>query len=88
MRTRCQRAIIPLGGWRLVGDHDTGGRPPADVAASSIPAERPSGGREPIARRRELVTELVSRHLVVTCYRVLSDLLPTCNPRFWPKSAS
>jgi F-type H+-transporting ATPase subunit beta len=35
----------------------------------------------------ELVTELVSRHLVVTCYRVLSDLLPTCNPRFWPKNA-
>ena len=30
----------------------------------------------------ELVTELVSRHLVVACYRVLSDLLPTCNPRF------
>ena len=28
----------------------------------------------------ELVTELVSRHLVVTCYRVLSDLLP-CYPR-------
>ncbi len=36
---------------------------------------------------QELVTELVSRHLVVTCYRVVSDLLPTCNPRFWPKNA-
>ena len=36
---------------------------------------------------QELVTELVSRHLVVTCYRVVSDLLPTCNPRFWPKDA-
>ena len=35
----------------------------------------------------ELVTELVSRHLVVTCYRVVSDLLPTCKPRFWPKNA-
>ena len=30
----------------------------------------------------ELVTELVSRHVVVTCYRVLSDLLPTCKPHF------
>ena len=39
------------------------------------------------AHLQELVTELVSRHLVVTCYRVVSDLLPTCNPRFWPKSA-
>lgn len=35
----------------------------------------------------ELVTELVSRHLVVTCYRVLSDLRVSCNPRFWPKNA-
>ena len=38
-------------------------------------------------RLQELVTELVSRHLVVTSYRVVSDLLPTCNPRFWPKNA-
>ena len=35
----------------------------------------------------ELVTELVSRHLVVTCYRVVSDLRTTCNPRFRPKNA-
>jgi F-type H+-transporting ATPase subunit beta len=35
----------------------------------------------------ELVTELVSRHLVVTCYRVVSDLRLSCNPRFWPKNA-
>ena len=35
---------------------------------------------------QELVTELVSRHLVVTCYRVVSDMLPTCNPRFRPKN--
>ena len=33
----------------------------------------------------ELVTELVSRHVVVTCYRVVSDLLLTCKPHFWPK---
>ena len=38
-------------------------------------------------RLQELVTELVSRHLVVICYRVVSDLLPTCNPRFCPKYA-
>jgi len=35
----------------------------------------------------ELVTELVSRHSVVTCYRVLSDLRLSCNPRFWPQNA-
>jgi len=35
---------------------------------------------------QELVTELVSRHLVVTCYRVVSDLLPTCNPHLRPKN--
>ena len=37
-------------------------------------------------RLQKLVTELVSRHLVVTCYRVVSDLLPTCKPRFRPKT--
>jgi hypothetical protein len=41
----------------------------------------------PEERDRELVTELVSRHLVVTGYRVLSDLLLSCNPRFGPKNA-
>ena len=30
----------------------------------------------------ELVTELVSRHLVGACYRVLSDLPTTSKPRF------
>ena len=30
---------------------------------------------------QELVTELVSRHVVVTCFRVLSELPTGCNPR-------
>ena len=35
----------------------------------------------------ELVTELVSRHVVVTCYRLLSDLLSTCKSHFHAKNA-
>ena len=35
----------------------------------------------------QLVTELVSRHMVVTCYGLLSDLLTTCKRHFGPKNA-
>jgi len=34
----------------------------------------------------EWVTEWVSRHVVVTCYRLLSDLPTTCKPRFASKN--
>jgi len=40
-----------------------------------------------VRRADEWVTEWVSRHVVVTCYRVLSDLSTTCNPRFRLKNA-
>ena len=35
----------------------------------------------------ELVTELVSRHVVVACYQLLSDLPTTCKSRFGRKNA-
>lgn len=45
--------------------------------------ERPANRSGPF----ELVTEVVNRHVVVTCFRVLSELPTSCNPRFWPKNA-
>jgi len=36
--------------------------------------------------KQELVTELVSRHVVVTYFVLLSDLLTTSNPHFWAKN--
>ena len=50
-------------------------------------ADRPPDAalRNTALRRAKWVTEWVSRHVVVTCYRVVSDLLPTCKPHFRPK---
>ena len=59
------------------------------LATSSLRVNRV--GQFPVvfepSRARKLVTELVSRHVVVTCFRVLSDLPTSGNPRFWPKNA-
>lgn len=48
--------------------------------------------REPVGcfvhlgfKLQKMVTELVSRHMMVTCYQLLSDLSTTCESRFCPK---
>ena len=55
-------------------------------------AERPQGSIPPAlgsghVRVSEWVTKWVSRHVIATRNQLDFDLLTTCKPRFWPKTA-
>jgi TolB-like protein len=52
---------------------------------SVVAAGCSTGDSQGAVARQEWVTEWVSRHVVVTGYRLLGVLSATCNPRFRPE---
>jgi len=57
----------------------------ASFGSSTSPtgAKEPFSGEQPFhSASLHSVAELVSRHMVVTCFRVLGGLPSSCNPRF------
>jgi probable HAF family extracellular repeat protein len=68
---------LTIVGWGWNADHNQ----EAFLATTPVAASAVSG------KGQKWVTEWVSRHVVVACYRLLSDLSSTCNPRFCPENA-